>query len=317
MDGVRVTSNKRALFLALLILILIFTATMPLYIQPYIIISLTSVFMYIVLTVSWAIFSAPTHYISLASASFFGTGIYVWAILGSALPLPIVVGIGGLVSSLLALFIGLLTLRLRGMYFIIFTFGFSEFIRHFSQWWEINITGTEGRWVVGVDHTAIYYAMLIIALLTLLTAYVIKRSKFGLALQSIGQFEEAAAHTGINVNAVKIITFAISAFFMGAAGAIMATRWSYIDPSIAFSPLISFMPVLMAIFGGIGQIYGPILGASVLTLLAEVLLTEFPYYYMLIFGVILVAVILFLPHGLVGLMEKWRKGGLAVKHGNT
>ncbi len=107
MHSFRVTSNKKVLFLSLLIVILIFATTMPLYIQPYIIISLTSIFMYIVLTVSWAIFSAPTRYISLASASFFGTGIYVWAILGSALPLPIVVGIGGLVSFLLALLTGL------------------------------------------------------------------------------------------------------------------------------------------------------------------------------------------------------------------
>jgi branched-chain amino acid transport system permease protein len=73
----------------------------------------------------------------------------------------------------------------------------------------------------------------------------------------------------------------------------------------------------MAIFGGIGQLYGHILGAGVLTILAEVLLTEFPYYYMLLFGLILLAVILFLPHGLVGLIEKWWKGGLAGKHANT
>jgi branched-chain amino acid transport system permease protein len=159
--------------------------------------------------------------------------------------------------------------------------------------------------------------MLILAFLTLITAYAIRRSRFGLALQSIGQFEEAASHAGINTTTVKIITFGISAFFIGAAGAIMATRWSYIDPSIAFSPLISFMPVLMAIFGGIGQLYGQIIGAGVLTILAEVLLTEFPYYYMLLFGLILLTVILFLPHGLVGLTEKWWKGGLKGRHANS
>jgi branched-chain amino acid transport system permease protein len=145
--------------------------------------------------------------------------------------------------------------------------------------------------------------------MALLTAYLIKRSKFGLALQSIGEYEEAAAHIGINVTILKTIMFAVSAFFMGAAGAIMATRWTYIDPQIAFNPLFSFMPVLMAIFGGIGQLYGPILGAAIFALLEEVLITEFPYYYMLLFGVILIAVILFLPRGLVGLIQKWRKGG--------
>jgi branched-chain amino acid transport system permease protein len=146
--------------------------------------------------------------------------------------------------------------------------------------------------------------MLVIVLMTLAVSYMIKRSKFGLALRSIGQSEEAADHIGINVNAVKIVIFAISTFFMGAAGAIMATRWTYIDPSIAFNPLFSFMPVLMAIFGGIGNIYGQILGAAVLTFLADVLLTKFPYYYMLLYGIIMVIVVLFLPNGIIGLKEK-------------
>jgi len=113
---------------------------------------------------------------------------------------------------------------------------------------------------------------------------------------------------GVNVIAVKIITFAISAFFMGATGAIMATRWTYIDPNIAFNPLFSFMPVLMAIFGGAGRLYGPILGATVFALLEEILTTKFPYYYMFLFGIILVAVILYLPNGLAGQIDKWRKG---------
>jgi len=273
--------------------------------------------MYIIITVSWAIFSGPTRYISLASAAFFGVGVYASAILGFVLPLPAVIVIGGLVSFCLALFIGLLTLRLRGMYFIIFTFGISELIKHFILWWEANMTGTVGRWVVVVDHTTVYYVMLVIFVILMLTAYLIRRSKFGLALQSIGANEEAAAHTGINVTLVKVITFAISASFMGAVGAIMATRWTYIDPRIAFNPLLSFMPVLMAIFGGVGQLYGPILGAAIFTYLEEFLITEFPYYYMLLFGLVLVAVILFLPNGLVGLIEKWRKGGLKRQHADT
>jgi len=282
---------------------------MPLYVQPYFIILLNTIFMYIILTLSWAIFSGPTRYISLASAAFFGVGAYVSAVIGQVLSLPLVIATGGLVSFILALFIGLLTLRLKGIYFIIFTFGVSELIRHFILWWEAKFAGTVGRWVVAVDHTTVYYVMLIIFIMALLTAYHIRRSKFGLALRSIGEHEEAAAHIGINVTILKTITFAISAFFMGATGAIMATRWTYIDPGIAFNSLFSFMPVLMAIFGGIGQLYGPILGATILTLLEEVLITEFPYYYMLLFGIILIAVILFLPNGLVGLIEKLGKRG--------
>ncbi len=307
MGRIRRSIPKGFSFTVSLFLMLILLTTAPLYVSAYHIISLTSVFMYIVLTVSWTVFSGPAQYISLATAAFFGLGIYVTAILGKILFLPIVIGLGGLTSFLLALLVGLSSLRLRGMYFTIFTFGLSELIRHFVLWWEVNETGTVGRWVVGVDPKVVYYVMLTIVLATLATAYLIKRSKLGLALRGIGESEEAADHIGINVNVVKIITFAISTFFMGAAGAIMATRWTYIDPSIAFNPLYSFMPVLMAIFGGMGQIYGQILGAAILTLLADLLLTKFPYYYMLLYGIILVSVILFLPKGIIGLEEKIQK----------
>jgi len=267
--------------------------------------------MYIVLTVSWAFFSGPSQYISLASSAFFGLGIYISAILGKMLFLPVLIAVAGFISFLLALLVGLSSLRLRGMYFTIFTFGLSELIRHSVLWWEVNKTGTVGRWVIGVDPQVVYYVMLIIVLMTLSVAYIIKRSKFGLALRSIGASEEAADHIGINVNAVKIVTFAISTFFMGATGAIMATRWTYIDPSIAFNPLFSFMPPLMAIFGGISHIYGQILGAAILTLLADLLLTKFPYYYMLLYGIILVVVVLYLPGGIIGLekVRRWWKGG--------
>ncbi|MCJ7638724.1 MAG: branched-chain amino acid ABC transporter permease [Euryarchaeota archaeon] len=298
-------SAKFLRLLSVLILIILF-ALVPRYARPYTIISLTSIFMYIVLTVSWALFSGPTHYISLASAAFFGIGIYAAAILGQKLPLPLVIFSGGFISFLLALLVGLSSLRLRGMYFTIFTFGLSELIRHFIQWWEVNETGTVGRWVIQVDPKVVYFAMLSIVLMTLAVAYFIKRSKFGLAIRGIGESEEAADHIGINVNAMKIITFAISTFFMGAAGATMATRWTYIDPSIAFNPLYSFTPVLMAIFGGMGQIFGQALGATVLTLLADMLLTKFPYYYMLLYGIVLIIVILFLPGGLVGLKDEIR-----------
>jgi ABC-type branched-subunit amino acid transport system permease subunit len=76
------------------------------------------------------------------------------------------------------------------------------------------------------------------------------------------------------------------------------------------------MPVLMAIFGGTGQLYGPVLGAAILSYLEEILTTKFPYYYMLLFGSILIVVILFLPSGLVGLLQKWRKGGLKRQNAN-
>jgi branched-chain amino acid transport system permease protein len=315
-------TSKRFLVPGLISLILlILLATSPLYISSYNVILLAAIIMYIILTVSWAFFSGPTGYISLATAAFFGVGLYTTAVLGKELPLLAVVAAGGLVSFVLALIVGAITLRLRGIYFAIFTFGLVELIKHILLFWEITVTGTRGRFVVLVDNITIYYIVLGIFVLLMLTVYFVRHSKFGLAMQSIGDNEDAAAHMGVNVTLVKIITFAVSAFFVGAVGAIMATRWTYIDPYVAFNPLFSFLPVLMAIFGGMGQLYGPIIGAAIFAYLEEVLLTKFPYYYMLIFGIILVVVILYLPDGLIGLIQrsrqKWQKGGLTGKHANT
>jgi len=316
MDITRITS-KKSFVLGLLGLILVLLATLPLYAAGYTPILLTTIFMYIILSVSWTLFSGPTGYMSLATAAFFGVGLYTAAILGEYVPLPVFIFAGGLASFVVALLVGALTLRLRGIYFAIFTFGLVMLIMQLLVFGELHLADIRGRFVVVIDYNTIYYAMLIIFVVLMLTAYFIQRSKFGLALQSIGENEEAAAHSGVNVTWVKVITFAVSAFFMGAAGATIATRWTYIDPYIAFDVRLSFLPVLMAIFGGIGQLYGPVIGATIFAYLQEKLITSFPYYYMLIFGIVLVVAILYLPNGLVGLVPKlWRRisGG---QHANT
>ncbi len=301
----------------LLLAALVLFATLPLYGSRYLVILLTSIAMYVVLTVSWAIFSGPTGYISLAPAAFFGLGIYTSAVLGRTLPLPVVILAAGLISFLLALLVGALTLRLKGIYFAMFTFGLVELIKYFLLWYEVRFTGTRGRFVVVVDNTTIYYVMFIILAVALLTAYLIRRSRFGMALRSIGECEEAAAHVGVNVNLLKTVTFAISAVFIGMAGAIMATRWTYVDPYIAFNPLFSFMPVLMAIFGGLGRFSGPILGAVVFAYLEETLITRFPYYYMLLFGIVLIIAVLYLPGGLIGLVEILQQRISERRHAHT
>ena len=307
MDMIKIVS-KRPFELGFSLLILILLATSPLYTPEYAVVLLSNIFMYIIIAVSWTMFSGPTGYISLAPAAFFGIGVYTSALLGLKLPLPVVIVIGGLAGFGLALLVGALTLRLRGIYFVMFTFGLVELLLHFILWWEVNITGTTGRVVPPVANTTVYYFLLGIFVILMVTTYLIRNSKFGIALQSIGEFEEAAAHRGINVNALKTIIFAVSALFMGAAGAIMATRWTYIDPKIAFNPLISFMPVLMAIFGGIRYLYGPIIGAAFFAYVEEFLITRFPYHYMLIFGIIMVLAILYLSEGLVGLTQKlWNR----------
>jgi branched-chain amino acid transport system permease protein len=308
--------SSRPLQLGLLVLLLILLATLPFYASGYTPVLLSNIFMYVILAVAWTIFSGPTGYISLTPAAFFGVGIYTSALLGQKLPLPAVILIGGLASFCLALLVGALTLRLRGIYFSIFTFGLVMLIANLLRFYEINIAHTRGRFVILESTNTVYYTMLTILLATMLTAYLIRRSKFGLALQSIGENEEAAAHMGVNVTMVKVLTFAISAIFMGAAGAIIATRWTYIDP-LVFNPNYSFMPVLMALFGGTGQLYGPVVGAAVFTYLEEFLITRLPELYMVIFGLILVIAILYLPNGLAGLIEKLWKRISGGQHANA
>jgi branched-chain amino acid transport system permease protein len=300
-------SNKW-LRLGLIALAIVLLVALPFYTSRYTPILMTSIFMYIILSVSWVLFSGPTGYMSLATAAFFGVGIYTAAIIGKSVPLPVFAIAGGLVSAILAVLVGALTLRLRGVYFAIFTFGLVMLIPQFLVFWELHAFSTRGRFVVVIDYNTIYYAMLIIVLALVSVSYLIRRSRYGLALRSIGESEEAASHIGINVTLVKVITFAVSAFFIGAAGATMATRWTYIDPYIAFNSTYSFLPVLMAIFGGMSQLYGPVIGAVIFAYLQEKLITRFPEMYMLIFGIVLVVAILYLPGGLAGLIQKAWKG---------
>jgi branched-chain amino acid transport system permease protein len=317
MDIATLKTRKNLITGAILLVILVFLATLPFYGPGYPVILLSSILMYVILTVGWVIFSAPTGYISLAPAAFFGFGIYTSAIIGKAIPFAVVVAIGGAASFCLALIVGALTLRLRGIYFAVFTFGLLMLIANSFNYYEIHFTGTRGRFVMVKGYDTIYFFMLGIFVLLMIAATLIKHSKYGLALMSIGQEEEAAEHTGVNVVMVKVIIFAVSAFFMGAAGSVMATKWTYIDSGIAFYMLYSFMPVLMAIFGGMGQLYGPVIGAAIFTYLEELLITRFPEVYMLIFGIILVISILYLPDGLVGLIqESWKRFSVR-KHADT
>jgi branched-chain amino acid transport system permease protein len=303
-------ASKRFLVPVVFVLIVVLLATAPLYTAPGTIPLMTTIIMYIILAVSWTMFSGPTGYISLASAAFFGCGIYVSALLferGAALlPLPAVIIIGGLVGFCFALIVGLSTLRLRGIYFTMFSFGLLELARRLIQYYEFYVTGVRGRYVGNVDVNTVFFIMLAILVVTLLTVYFIRRSRLGLAMQGIGKNEEAAAHMGVNTTRVKVLTFAISAFFMGATGALAATRWSYVDPSTAFNLNYSFLPLLMAIVGGVGQPYGPVIGGFAFAYLRHVLQSRTPYYFMLIFGAIMVVVILFLPGGLASLIERWR-----------
>jgi branched-chain amino acid transport system permease protein len=192
MDIATLKTPKNLITGAILLVILVLLATLPLYRPGYPVILLSSILMYVILTVGWVIFSGPTGYISLAPAAFFGFGIYTSAIIGKAIPFAVVVAIGGAASFCLALIVGALTLRLRGIYFAVFTFGLLMLIANSFNYYEIHFTGTRGRFVMVKGYDTIYLFMLGIFVLLMITATLIKHSKYGLALMSIGQEEEAA-----------------------------------------------------------------------------------------------------------------------------
>lgn len=314
--------------MALFVLLAAFVATFPLYARAFNIRVLTSMLMYVVLSVSWAMFSGSTGYMSLAPAAFFGIGVYTMALAQDYLPFPIIIFVGGFVSFAFALLVGLVTLRLKGIYFAIFTFGLVVFMSEMVYYIASQVGQTRGIDIIPQARATLLYTMFALAVVTVTAIYFIRRSRLGLALQSIGGNEEAAEHMGINTTRVKVVGFAISALFMGAAGVVTAPALIYIDNRIAFSLFYSFLPILMAVFGGMGQLYGPVVGAAVFGYLAKMLRAQLYDYFMLGFGIILVGVILFLPNGIAGLapmlqnklggvIQKLRKGGQAKQHANT
>jgi branched-chain amino acid transport system permease protein len=309
MDFNKINLKQLGLNAGIPLLIVVALFFMPNYGWDYGVTLFSNFLLYIIIAVSWTLFTGTTGYISLATAAFYGLGIYAAALfypaVGNSLPLIVVVLIAGAASFVLAFIIGAITLRLKGIYFAMFTFGLVLLLKEVIFYWEIVIEGTRGRIVALESNETAYYYLLVIFIITMLVSYFIRRSKYGLALQSIGENEEAAAHTGVNVTMTKILTFAISAVFMGAVGVVMATKTTYVDPNTAFNPMMSFSPALMAIFGGMGNIYGPVFGAVIFTYLQEILQTgDLKNYYMLIFGAILIATILYLPNGLMGLVQK-------------
>jgi branched-chain amino acid transport system permease protein len=263
-----------------------------------------SIVSYTVLATAWTLFSGPTRYVSLATVAFFGIGAYTVAVLGEELAWPLVLLIAFAIGFALSLLVGLSTLRLSGVYFVIFTFGLAELVRQLVTWYEVNITRTLGRYVfVDITTAQIYWQLLALAVIVFISGWLIQRSKLGLALRVIGDDEAVARHVGINTTMAKVVLFAFSASFMTLAGAIMAPRWTYIDPAIAFNPVVSFQVLIMALLGGVHRLYGPVFGVIPLALLFEILLAKFPNHFSIMVGIAFLLIVYAIPRGIVGLIE--------------
>ncbi|MBR0901252.1 ABC transporter permease subunit [Bradyrhizobium liaoningense] len=283
--------------------------TYPLYANGYYLALGISVLYFTILATAWAMFSGPTRYISLATVAFFGLGAYTAAVLGETMPWPVVLLAAAGIGALTAAITGLSTLRLSGIYFVIFSFGLAELIRQLVIWYEVNIHKSVGRYLFSaVTQDVLYWQLLGLTALVFLVGWLLGRSRYGLALRAIGADETAASHSGIDATRVKLGVFILSATFMAMTGAVMAPRWTYIDPAIAFNPTISFQVVIMALLGGAGSLFGPVLGVIPLVLLFEVLTATLPNHFSIVLGLIFVLIVMVLPNGVIGLFGggRWR-----------
>ncbi|NLO47826.1 MAG: branched-chain amino acid ABC transporter permease [Clostridiales bacterium] len=297
---------KKELQYIVVFVAVIFFAFVPLFGSTAIITMSTTIMMYIVMAASWNMFSGPTGYISLASGAFVGLGFYASGFMSNHYPLPVLMLFGGLVSFALAALMGSITLRLRGVYFTIFTFCLVELVKAIMTWYEIMVVRKRGLSVRNFGSDTAFYAMLVMVAIALIVVIVVKRTRFGMALTGIGESEDAASHIGIGTTRTKVFGFAISAFFMGTVGAVRATMLNFIDPGSAFNMMFSFLPVLMCVFGGMKTFLGPIIGAIVFASLQYNLVMKMPQIYMIIFGGIMILAILFMPTGIVGVYERIR-----------
>lgn len=280
-------------------------AFLPFFVNAYYLSLAMSLLQFTVLATAWGMFSGPTRYVSLATAAFFGVGAYTVAVLGEVVAWPVVLGIAAAIGGLMAAIVGLSTLRLSGVHFVIFTFGLAELVRQLVVWYEVNKTRVLGRYVfVDITQNDIYWQLLALAIVVFAIGWLIARSRLGFALRIIGEDETVAQHCGINVTTAKVALFTISATVMTLVGAIMSPRWTYIEPSIAFNATISFQVVIMALLGGAHRLWGPILGAVPLTLLFEFLSARFPSTSTLVMGVVFLLIVYALPSGVAGLWDR-------------
>lgn len=264
--------------------------------------------LYAALCTAWTLFSGPTRLVSLASAAFFGIGTYAVAIWVDVLPFPLLVAFAGFGAAALAGLVGAATLRLSGVYFVIFTLGLAELIRQIVAWSQSRFGHTMGLYVF-TDYTErdLYWMLLALTAATFIIGWLVNRSRLGFALRVIGDDETVARHVGIATARAKILLFMISGAVVGIAGAIMAPRYSYIEPQAAFNPMISFLVVIMALLGGTGRLWGPLVGVVPFTILMEIISARFPNHTAIVVGIAFLAIVFLLPHGVTGRLEQLRQ----------
>lgn len=272
--------------------------------------------MWVAMSSSWNLIGGFTGYISLGHNVFFGIGGYAAGLFllyygwSPFLTAPV----AGLIAVAFGFLFGLITLRTRGPSFIISTIALLLMTGLIFDNWDL-VGGSNGLslplppFEIQVLKIPFYYSMLVIAIGSVYLGYRVAHSKFGLALRAIAQDETKAEVAGIDTRRMKVAAFSISAFFVGAAGAIWGYSLSYLRPTVFFIIGVAAQMVLMVIIGGRGTVAGPAVGAILLVSLNEISVSQFgsSEINIVITGVILLVVLLFFPLGVVGtLREKGR-----------
>lgn len=273
-------------------------------------------FMYVAMASSWNILGGYTGYISLGHNVFFCIGGYFSGMILAYFGVStlITAPLAGLAAAAVGFLVGLVTLRMRGPTFIISSIALLMVARILFDNWDF-IGGANGVTLpqLALDATWMkvpyYYAMLVIAALAVWTSYKIKHSKFGLGLRAISQDEVKAESAGIDTRFYKVSAFAISAFFVGMAGAVWGEYITYLRPNIFLIILIAANMVLMCILGGKGTVAGPVVGAVLLIAFNEMFVATLGSSEINILGtgVIMVIVLLYFPNGIVGTLAQKRR----------
>lgn len=272
---------------------------------------------YMAVATSWNFF-ASSGYISLGHGVFYGSGAYALTLLALHLHMRggyaifWLVPVAGLVAGAIAIPFGFVALRLRRLTFIVVTLA----IFWVFQLMAYNFSFTGGSsglqppspsWFGNAYNIPFYYVSLALLAVALLLAVAIRRSRFGLQLLAINGDEDRARSLGVKTRRLKLITFVMSAVITGMAGAIWAYFIGQIFPEFAFYPVFDISVVLMVFFGGIGTLAGPLLGAFVLEVLQQYLTLQYSIssLYLVIYGVLLMVVLLFMPRGVVPGAKGW------------
>jgi branched-chain amino acid transport system permease protein len=258
-------------------------------------------------SVAWNLLGGMTGQVSFGFAVFYGLGAYTTGLLMHAGWSPYLSFFaGGVVAAAASFVIGLPTFRLRGPYFVIATIGVTEAVRVIMN--NLDITGGSSGYRIletklfdPIEH---YYTAIGAVTLAVAVSIIVARSRFGLALRAIKQDQDAAADLGVNPYTSKLKVHALAAALTGIAGGIYARRAAFFYPGDVFAFQTGISILLMPVIGGIGTVWGAVLGGAIFGIVEEELVANFPNFHLLLYGSLLILIILFEPDGLVGLLRR-------------